>query len=111
MPRVFLVANVMEGIGTCMCAVGRSPAPEPAAAAGGGSAVLGHAAMIRAGTRAVGVLTHTQLPQGGHSRSWHRPESIKVPSDSSDEPADDRSLLALEVIPVDCWNSKGAAGA
>lgn len=96
MPRVFLF--------------GKSLSSEPAA--GDGVGVLSRDTLvIRAATRAFGILTHPELPHGGHSRSWHHREMIKVPSDSSDEAADDKSLLAPEVIPMDCQNSKGAAAA
>ena len=94
-----------------MCSQGKSLTSELALADDGGSAVQGHTLMIRAETWAFYILTHTKLPQGGHSHSWHHQEIIKVPSDSCHEPADDKSLLALEVIPVDCQNSKGAAAA
>lgn len=52
------------------------------------------------------ILTHAKLPQGGHSRSWHCQEMVKVLSDSSHEPADDKSLLALGVIPVGCQQAR-----
>lgn len=67
--------------------------------------------VIRAETRAFGALTHPALPGSGHSRSWHRRQVIKVPSDSSDEAAGDKRPPAAGVIPVDCQSSKGAAAA
>lgn len=112
MPRVFLAADVVERISVCLRALGKSLTPELAPdGGGGGSALQGHTLMIGAQTQAYDTLTHTKLPQGGHSHSWHHQEIAKVPSDSCHEPADDRSLLALQVIPADCQNSKGAAAA
>lgn len=64
----------------------------------------GDTLMSGAEARLVYILARSKPPQGGHSRSWHRQEMVKVLSDSSHEAADDESLLALPA-------SKGAAAA
>lgn len=61
--------------------------------------------VIRAETRAFGALTHPALPGGGHSRSWHRRQVIKVPSDSSDEAAGDKRPWQQESSP---WIARAA---
>lgn len=112
MLRVFLAANAMERISVCMCAVRGKASPQR-------SQLMMMVGVLSRDTLWWLELRHghfifwhiTKLPQGGHSHSCHHQEIIKVPSDSSHELADDKNLLALEVIPMDCQNSKGAAAA
>lgn len=74
-----------------------------------GSAVQGRTLMTRAEMWRFYSLTHKNPLRGGHGHSWFHQEILKVSSDSSPEPADDKSLLAREVVPVNCQNSKEAA--